>query len=303
MFSKTCGFGPVREITRWCVLSFKSQPIGSNRQTHSKFDVQTSCLLFFWNSFTTTTGSLTTRFDIGSDLNICEPEEGRFNVWNQTFIDGDAWLIAMSHLLFHDIENVQPDSTRRDSWKIDRISICLPTVGTRDFVVIPMFLRMWEPVNSEWSRGGTCLVNQEPWKQGRCLSWMSKHPVFCSMLLQVHNDHRFSDDPFLCICWVLHNRVKMMTIREHMRKTFDSIGRSSLSFLLFCVPLVIDILGHSCDVVRNGNRLKIASMRRSVCWFPKTQPNHCESYSWSSCGTWGWGQIFSLDANRERHCF
>ena len=24
------------------------------------------------------------------DFNICEPEEGRFNVWNQTFTDGDA---------------------------------------------------------------------------------------------------------------------------------------------------------------------------------------------------------------------
>ena len=24
------------------------------------------------------------------DLNICETEEGRFNVWNQTFTDGDA---------------------------------------------------------------------------------------------------------------------------------------------------------------------------------------------------------------------
>ena len=34
------------------------------------------------------------------DFNVCEPEEGRFNVWNQTFTDGDAGETAMFHF-FH----------------------------------------------------------------------------------------------------------------------------------------------------------------------------------------------------------
>ena len=34
------------------------------------------------------------------DFNFCEPEEGRFNVWNQTYTDGDAGKTAMFHSLF-----------------------------------------------------------------------------------------------------------------------------------------------------------------------------------------------------------
>ena len=31
------------------------------------------------------------------DINICDPEEGRFNVWNQTFTDGDPGKTAVFH--------------------------------------------------------------------------------------------------------------------------------------------------------------------------------------------------------------
>ena len=31
------------------------------------------------------------------DFNICDPEEGRFNVWNQTFTDGDPGKTAVFH--------------------------------------------------------------------------------------------------------------------------------------------------------------------------------------------------------------
>ena len=44
------------------------------------------------------------------DFNICDPEEGRFNVWNQTFIDGDPRKTAV-----HVLEIAQPDYTRRDA--------------------------------------------------------------------------------------------------------------------------------------------------------------------------------------------
>ena len=46
------------------------------------------------------------------DFNICDPEEGRFNVWNQTFTDGTA----VFHSFFpHVLEIAQSDYTRRDS--------------------------------------------------------------------------------------------------------------------------------------------------------------------------------------------
>ena len=45
------------------------------------------------------------------DFNICDPEEGRFNVRNQTFTDGDPRKTAV-HVLN---EIAQPDYTRRDS--------------------------------------------------------------------------------------------------------------------------------------------------------------------------------------------
>ena len=35
------------------------------------------------------------------DFNTCDPEEGRFNVWNQTFTDGDPRKTAMFHSFFH----------------------------------------------------------------------------------------------------------------------------------------------------------------------------------------------------------
>ena len=34
------------------------------------------------------------------DFNICDPEEGRFNVWNQTFTDDDPGKIAVFHSFF-----------------------------------------------------------------------------------------------------------------------------------------------------------------------------------------------------------
>ena len=77
------------------------------------------------------------------DFNVCEPEERRFNVWNQTFTDGDAGKTVMFHSLFqHVLEIAQPEYTWRDSTalgiirtlsRIDRIFINLPMAEARDF--------------------------------------------------------------------------------------------------------------------------------------------------------------------------
>ena len=77
------------------------------------------------------------------DFNICEPEEGRLNVWNQTFTDGDTGKAAFFHSLFRRVlEITQPDYTGRDSSiigfirtlsRIDRAFIKMPMAEARDF--------------------------------------------------------------------------------------------------------------------------------------------------------------------------
>ena len=77
---------------------------------------------------------------------------------------------------------------------------------------------------------GVRLVIQKPANRGhmskRTPSWMSKHPVFCSLWQQLHDDHRFSPDPFVVLAEfkAVLERAKKQTIRELSRKTPDSIG-------------------------------------------------------------------------------
>ena len=54
---------------------------------------------------------------------------------------------------------------------------------------------------------------------------MTKHPVFCSILRRLHDNQRFSADPFgaLAEFKVVLEKAKKQTIRELSRKTLDSI--------------------------------------------------------------------------------
>ena len=50
------------------------------------------------------------------DFHICEPEEGRFSVWNQTFTESDMEKPLFFHSLFPRVlEIAQRDYTKRDS--------------------------------------------------------------------------------------------------------------------------------------------------------------------------------------------
>ena len=69
---------------------------------------------------------------------ICDPEEGRFNVWNQTFTDGDPGKTAVFHSFFPLVLEVAQSAYRRkDSIRtlsrIDRIFLNLPMAEVRDF--------------------------------------------------------------------------------------------------------------------------------------------------------------------------
>ena len=93
----------------------------------------------------------------------------------------------------------------------------------------------------------------------RIPSWMSKHPIFvpyCSTFttttgsLMTRFVHLQSLVPF--------ETAKKLTKRELSRQTLARIGAKLWITLLLCVPVEIDILGHSCDVVKFGSLLKIA---------------------------------------------
>ena len=54
--------------------------------------------------------------EIIGDFNICEPEEGRFNVRNQTFTEGDTGKTALFRSFFpHALGIAQPNFTRKDT--------------------------------------------------------------------------------------------------------------------------------------------------------------------------------------------
>ena len=101
---------------------------------------------------------------IVGDFNICEPEEGRFNVWNQSFTDVVAGKAALFHSSFpHVLRIAQPDFTRRDSttdgtirtlFRIDGAFINLPMAEAHER--LPLLFscprELWKTVHTEWCR-------------------------------------------------------------------------------------------------------------------------------------------------------
>ena len=73
------------------------------------------------------------------NVNICEPEQGRFNVLNQTFMDGDAGKTAVFSCFFsHVFEIAQLDFTRKDVTVNGVIRTCPELTG---YLLIFLWLR------------------------------------------------------------------------------------------------------------------------------------------------------------------
>ena len=179
------------------------------------------------------------------DFNICDPEEGRFNVWNQSFIDGDPGKTAVFHSFFpHVLEVARSDYTRRDATvlgvtrtlsRIGRIFLNnLPEAEARDFLCcFDVFENLRKKTLPSDHAAGR-LVIQKPTHRGdqnkHIPSWMSKHPILGSISQQLHNDHRFSPDPFCALAEsrVLLHKAKKMTKRELSRQTLDCIVDEAL---------------------------------------------------------------------------
>ena len=147
---------------------------------------------------------------ISGDFNICDPEEGRFNVWNQSFTEGDPGKTAVFHSFFpYVLEIARSDYTRSDSTalgvirtfsRIDRIFINLPMAEARDF-------HSHSHVHSQ-------------------LDVQASHFfVPCSFMTITD-----SPDPFCALAefQVLLNKAKKMTSRELSLQTPDCIGAGLL---------------------------------------------------------------------------
>ena len=112
-----------------------------------------------------------------SDFNTCDPEEGRFNVWNQTFTDGDPRKTAVFHSFFpHVLEIAHSDYTRRDSTalgiirtlsRIDLFFINLPTAEAR---VFHCYSHVFENLGNQTMPSPTIRGHQSK----RIPSWMFK---------------------------------------------------------------------------------------------------------------------------------
>ena len=112
----------------------------------------------------------------------------------------------------HVLEIAQPDYTRRDSTalgiihtlsRIDRIFSTYLWLRREIFTATLMSSRTLGNWTIPSDHATVRLVIQKPTNRGqqgkRIPSWMSKHPVFCSLLKRLHDDHRFSTDPFCAL--------------------------------------------------------------------------------------------------------
>ena len=142
----------------------------------------------------------------GDFFNICDQEEGRFNVWNQTFTDGDRGKTTVFPSFFqYVLEVAQPDYTRRDATalgdirtlsRFDRFFVNLPMAEARDYHCSSHVVENLGKRTIPSDHAAVRLVIQKPTHRGhqnqRIPSWMSKHLIFCSILQQLHDDTRFS---------------------------------------------------------------------------------------------------------------
>ena len=164
-------------------------------------------------------------------------------------------MVAVKAALFYVLEIAQPHFTRRDSTadgtirtlsRIDRALINLPTAEARD---VHCYSHVFENLGKRCipsDHAAVRVVIQKPTirddQAKRIPSWMSKHPVLCSILKQINDDHQYPDDPFVAL-------AEFKTILE--RQTPNSSGAKLLTASHCITNLRKQALGYA-DALRRS---------------------------------------------------
>ena len=182
------------------------------------------------------------------DFHICEPEEGRSNVWNQTFTDGDAGKTAMFSFLFFQMfsrllnlvtQGGTPRPLRSYAFCQGLIASLLTSLWLRRemFTPTPMSSRIWEtgPFRVVTRRYVFCHSKSRLIEDNSANAFQigcSNITFFCSILKRLHDD-----PPILCrsifgalaeFQKLFLERANKQTVRELSRKTPDSLGAKLL---------------------------------------------------------------------------
>ena len=150
-------------------------------------------------------------FVIIGDFNICELEEGRFNVRNQTFTEGDAGNTRLFQSYFPRVFEIpQPNFTRKDTApdgaprtpsRIDRAFINVPMAEARDFYCTSHVSDNLGERSIPSDDVAVRIVVQKPTNRcdevKRIPSWTCKHHV--SALLKRIIDGQHPDEPFAAL--------------------------------------------------------------------------------------------------------
>ena len=90
----------------------------------------------------------------------------------------------------------------------------------------------------------------------RIPSWMAKHPVFCTILKQISDDHRYSDEPFAALAdfKLIIDKARKQAHRELMRNTPGSLSAKLL------------IAATAMRAYRNRHLGTLMHNHRKCCW-------------------------------------
>ena len=188
-----------------------------------------------WPTYPRAVGVILGEFKIG------DPEEGRFNVWNPTFTDGDPGKTAVFHSFFpYVLEVAQNLSTPGEMPRplvlyapcqglIVSLSIYLwlrHVISTARLMLLRTLGRkLFRVTMLQYASSSRNLLVEDTRTNVFPVGYPNT-PFFGSILQQLHDDHSFSPDPFCALAEfrvLLHNAKEIAT-RELLKQTPDCIG-------------------------------------------------------------------------------
>ena len=218
----------------------------------------------------------------GRYFNICDPGEGRLDVWNHTFTDGDPGKTAVFHSFFPTFLRLPNLTTQETLQPLETYALCQGLIVFFFFFKIYLWLKhvisMALLMSLRTSGRKLFRVTMLQYaSSSRKLSVddtrTNVFPVGCPnipFLVPSCSSFVTTTDSLLThfVHWL---NFKFSCTKQRRSRNVSCQGRhltasgqSFFSPLLLRVPIEIDILGQSCDVVKLGNLLKTALIQFPV---------------------------------------